>query len=202
MVQAAPPANAHGNAAYMKQRLALLEEEKRLTHESDKLAAARRALPKVDVYNPESYVFETTEGKRNLLELFDGHSQLIVFHFMHGGSDESHKCETSAFWADSFNGCNARTCARELKARMGWADIRFASAHDEHGSKFRFNEMMGVTHEPDPGFDSTVHYNFRSTDFPRKHGPGTRMSVFQIGPAPKDGAPPSCLPHLLGIRAR
>ncbi len=61
-------------------RLALLEREKQLTRMSDELARERAALPWEEV--TAEYVFDTEHGPRTLAELFDGRSQLIVYHFM------------------------------------------------------------------------------------------------------------------------
>ena len=63
-------------------RDALLEEEKELTRRNDELARKRRQLPWVPV--EKDYTFETQHGTRSLAELFDGRSQLIVYHFMFG----------------------------------------------------------------------------------------------------------------------
>src|SRR5680860_534740 len=62
-------------------RRELLEREKELTRRSDELARQRQELPWVPV--DEEYVFDTDEGPKTLAELFDGRSQLIVYHFMH-----------------------------------------------------------------------------------------------------------------------
>src|ERR1700694_4613314 len=63
-------------------RKALLLKEKEFTHLRDKINAQRLALPWVKV--EKNYVFDTPKGKKNLAELFDGRSQLIVYHFMLG----------------------------------------------------------------------------------------------------------------------
>jgi predicted dithiol-disulfide oxidoreductase (DUF899 family) len=60
----------------------LLAREKELTRRGDHLAAERRALPWVPI--EKEYRFDTAEGPRTLRELFDGRSQLIVYHFMFG----------------------------------------------------------------------------------------------------------------------
>jgi predicted dithiol-disulfide oxidoreductase (DUF899 family) len=67
---------------WLQARRELLDEEKELTRRSDALAARRRELPWVAV--DEEYVFDTVDGPRTLAELFDGRSQLVVYHFMHG----------------------------------------------------------------------------------------------------------------------
>jgi predicted dithiol-disulfide oxidoreductase (DUF899 family) len=64
------------------ERDALLAEEKELTRRSDELARKRRELPWVQV--EKDYRFETEHGSRSLAELFDGRSQLLVYHFMFG----------------------------------------------------------------------------------------------------------------------
>ena len=64
------------------QRKALLAKEKEFTRARDQLSAERRKLPWVKVDKP--YVFDTPGGKKTLAELFDGKSQLVVYHFMLG----------------------------------------------------------------------------------------------------------------------
>ena len=56
--------------------------EKQLTHERDAVAAERRQLPWVKV--EKNYVFDSPEGKKTLADLFDGQSQLVIYHFMFG----------------------------------------------------------------------------------------------------------------------
>ena len=63
-------------------RDALLKEEKELTRRNDELARKRRELPWVPV--EKHYSFETEQGTKSLAELFDGRSQLLVYHFMFG----------------------------------------------------------------------------------------------------------------------
>ena len=67
----------------------------------DQLSQQRRDLPGVEV-NKE-YVFEGFNGKQTLSELFDGRSQLLVYHFMFGPDWEA-GCPGCSFWADNFNG--------------------------------------------------------------------------------------------------
>jgi predicted dithiol-disulfide oxidoreductase (DUF899 family) len=67
---------------WQAERDALLQEEKELTRRSDELARKRRELPWVPV--EKDYRFETEHGSRSLAELFGGHSQLLVYHFMFG----------------------------------------------------------------------------------------------------------------------
>jgi len=126
----------------------LLTQEKELTRRGDQLAAARRALPWVPI--EKEYWFDTAEGPKTLRELFDGRSQLIVYHFMFG-PDYTAGCPACSSGADSFNGAvphlNARdvtfTCIsrapldklQAYKRRMGWT-FPWASSH---GSDYNFD---------------------------------------------------------------
>ena len=112
----------------------LLEREKELTRRSDELARERQALPWVAV--EKEYVFETTEGAKTLVELFDGRSQLIVYHLMFGPDDPA-ACPGCSFFADHLDGptvhlnhhdvtfvCASRAPLETLnsyKQRMGWS---------------------------------------------------------------------------------
>ena len=67
---------------WQAERAELLKEEKELTRRADELARKRRELPWVPV--EQDYRFETEDGTKPLAELFDGRSQLMVYHFMFG----------------------------------------------------------------------------------------------------------------------
>jgi predicted dithiol-disulfide oxidoreductase (DUF899 family) len=69
-------------------RAELLIAEKQATRATDALAARRRRLPMVAF--ADSYVFDTPDGPRRLLDLFDGRDQLVVYQFMDNGPD--HYC--------------------------------------------------------------------------------------------------------------
>jgi predicted dithiol-disulfide oxidoreductase (DUF899 family) len=71
---------------WLAARVALLGEEKELTRRSDELARKRQALPWVAV--DKDYEFATEEGTKTLAELFDGRTQLLVYHFMFGPTVE------------------------------------------------------------------------------------------------------------------
>jgi predicted dithiol-disulfide oxidoreductase (DUF899 family) len=89
---------------WLAARTALLEREKELTRRSDELARERQALPWVRI--DEDYAFETDEGKKTLAELFDGRSQLLVYHFMFGPTVEGWPeagCPGCSFTADSLD---------------------------------------------------------------------------------------------------
>ena len=103
---------------WLAARKDLLVREKALSKERDVIAAARRALPWVKVET--DYSFETEAGPATLGDLFDGHSQSIVQHFMMG-PDWEQGCVSCSFWADGFNGTiphlNARNIAFKVVAR-------------------------------------------------------------------------------------
>jgi len=84
--------------AWQAERDVLLEEEKELTRRSDDLAQKRRELPWVPV--DTEYSFETEHGTRSLAELFDGRSQLLVYHFMFG-PDYTAGCPVCSSIADT-----------------------------------------------------------------------------------------------------
>jgi hypothetical protein len=66
----------------------------------DELTRQRQALPWEPVEN--DYVFDGPNGNETLADLFDGRSQLIVYHFMFAPEDEA-GCKSCSFWADNFN---------------------------------------------------------------------------------------------------
>src|SRR5205809_7413497 len=120
-------------------RNALLEREKELTRRSDQLARERRELPWVRV--EKEYTFETDEGTKTLAELFDGRSQLIVYHFMFGPAYTA-GCPVCSSGADTYDGAVAHLKARDVtflcisraplerleayKQRVGWT-VRWVS---------------------------------------------------------------------------
>jgi predicted dithiol-disulfide oxidoreductase (DUF899 family) len=130
----------------------LLVREKELTRLGDQLARQRRELPWVPV--EKEYMLQTADGARTLVELFDGRSQLVVYHFMFGPDYEG-GCPSCSSTADSFNGvlahlnacdvtmiCVSRAPIEKLvpfKARMGWS-FNWASSHESD-----FNLDYGVS---------------------------------------------------------
>jgi predicted dithiol-disulfide oxidoreductase (DUF899 family) len=141
---------------WLAAREELLRREKELTRMGDELARQRRELPWVPV--EKEYRFETDEGTRTLAELFDGRSQLLVYHFMFGPSYEA-GCPACSSSADSVNGVLAHLNAREVtmtyvsrapleklqayKRRMGWSFPWVSSAD----SDFNFDFAASQTEE-------------------------------------------------------
>jgi predicted dithiol-disulfide oxidoreductase (DUF899 family) len=96
------PTHAAGTRdEWLAARRALLEREKELTRRSDELARERRSLPWVRVDEP--YSFQTGDGLKSLAELFDGRSQLLVYHLMFGPDDDV-PCIGCSFTADNLDG--------------------------------------------------------------------------------------------------
>src|SRR5689334_24927253 len=83
---------------WLEARKAFLVREKQFTQQRDALSRARRELPWVKV--DKTYTFEGPHGKKTLGDLFDGRSQLIVYHFMFG-PDADNGCPHCSFWARS-----------------------------------------------------------------------------------------------------
>jgi predicted dithiol-disulfide oxidoreductase (DUF899 family) len=123
---------------WLAARIELLEREKELTRRSDELAQQRQQLPWVPV--DEEYSFETDEGTKSLADLFDGRSQLLVYHFMFGPTVEGWPeagCPGCSFTADSLDGAVVHLEHRDVtfvavsraplanltayKRRMGWS---------------------------------------------------------------------------------
>src|SRR3954467_1334227 len=89
---------------WLAARLELLEAEKSLTRQSDEVARRRQELPWVPV--EKDYRFETEDGPASLRDLFDGRSQLLVYHFMFG-PEYTGGCPSCTAIADGFNGSAA-----------------------------------------------------------------------------------------------
>ena len=96
---------------WLAARAELLEREKQLTRMGDELARQRRELPWVPV--EKEYTLQTEHGARTLAELFDGRSQLVVYHFMFGPGYEA-GCPSCSSTADGFNGVLAHLQARDV----------------------------------------------------------------------------------------
>src|ERR1700761_948237 len=86
---------------WLTARKALLAMEKEATHQRDRVNAARLALPWVKV--DKEYQFDTLQGRKSLGELFDGRSQLIVYHFMLGPGWKA-GCDGCSFLSDHVDG--------------------------------------------------------------------------------------------------
>jgi predicted dithiol-disulfide oxidoreductase (DUF899 family) len=123
---------------WLAARVELLDEEKELTRRRDALARKRRELPWVRV--EKDYTFESNDGTKSLAELFDGRSQLLVYHFMFGPSVDGWPeagCPGCSYTADSLDGAVVHLPPHDVtfvavsraplerldayKHRMGWS---------------------------------------------------------------------------------
>jgi predicted dithiol-disulfide oxidoreductase (DUF899 family) len=152
---------------WLAARLALLEAEKELTRRSDELARRRQALPWVRV--DKEYRFETDEGKASLADLFQGRSQLLVYHFMFG-PDYAAGCPSCSAIADGFDGFVVHLASHDVtlaavsqaplaklqayKRRMGWT-FPWASSF---GGDFSFDFNVSITEEQQRA--GAVEYNY------------------------------------------
>jgi predicted dithiol-disulfide oxidoreductase (DUF899 family) len=167
---------------WTKARKELLAKEKKNTRERDALAAERRALPWVKV--EKNYVFDSPGGKKTLAELFDGRSQLIIYHFMFG-PDWKEGCPSCSFLMDHTDPTLVHLAQRDVsfaavshapiskiepfKKRMGWKFNWVSSSNND------FNRDFHVSFKPEE-VKGKVEYNFEMTQFPSTEGPG--ISVF------------------------
>jgi predicted dithiol-disulfide oxidoreductase (DUF899 family) len=168
---------------WLAARKKLLAKEKQLTHERDAIAAERRQLPWVKV--EKNYIFDSPSGKKTLADLFDGKSQLIVYHFMFG-PDWKEGCPSCSLNMDHTDGALAHLAQRdvsfaavsralvskieEFKKRMGW---RFAWV-SSFGTDFNYDYRASFTNEELA--KGKVDYNFDLVEFPSPEAPG--ISVF------------------------
>lgn len=144
--------------AWLEDRMRLLEMEKELTRQRDRLSAARRELPMVRLET--DYHFETESGPSGLVGLFAGKRQLVVYHFMFG-ADWKEGCPSCSFWADSFDGTDIHLAARDTaficisnapldtllayRERMGWRFRWASAAGSDFGRDFGVNFRPGET---------------------------------------------------------
>jgi predicted dithiol-disulfide oxidoreductase (DUF899 family) len=149
-------------------RVDLLAREKEFTQLRDRLNEQRRALPWLRI--DKAYEFDTDEGKKSLSDLFDGKSQLIVYHFMFPPSWEE-GCPSCSFWADSFDGTLVHLNQRDtnlvaisraplqkindFKRRMGWSFEWVSSG----GSDFNYD--FNVSFFPEEMESGKAFYNYR-----------------------------------------
>ncbi len=173
---------------WLAARTALLAKEKEFTKARDELSAARRELPWVKV--DKDYVFDGPDRKQTLAELFDGRSQLIVYHFMLGPGWKD-GCPSCSFLADHFDGAAIHMAQRDVtlvvvsrapyaeiaayQKRMGWK-FKWVSSY---GSDFNFDYQVSFT--PDE-MKSEVYYNYAKGKFPSEEAPGMSAFIKDNGP--------------------
>ena len=172
---------------WLEARMMLLKKEKEFTILRDQLSQERRNLPWTAV--DKEYVFEGSSGKQTLSELFDGRSQLIIYHFMFDPSWEA-GCPSCSFWADNFNGIIVHLNQRDVtmvavskasynklaayEKRLGW-NFKWVSSYDTD-----LNFDYNVSFSPKEVSKKEAIYNFTIQDplSPEREG----VSVFYKDP--------------------
>jgi predicted dithiol-disulfide oxidoreductase (DUF899 family) len=169
-----------------------LAKEKEFTRLRDQLSKERRDLPSELV--EKEYVFEGENGRQTLADVFEGRSQLVVYHAMFNPDTAEQDttwttdaaCFVCSFWMDNFNGITLHLNHRDItmaavsrapypklaayKTRMGWQFPWYSSA----GSDFNFDYRVSFT--PEELNTGEVEYNYRRTGWSGSEAPG--ISVF------------------------
>ena len=164
-------------------RKQLLDKEKELTHQIDQLNAERRMLPWVKV--EKEYVFDTPDGKKSLADLFDGRSQLIVYHFMFSPAWKE-GCVGCSFFSDHVDGAEMHIKHHDVsfvaisraplaaldayKKRMGW---RFNWVSSD-GSDFNYDFHVSFTKDELARGEAYYNYEMTKVSTEDLHG----LSVF------------------------
>lgn len=152
---------------WLAARLDLLKAEKELTRRSDEVALRRQELPWVKV--EKDYRFDTDEGSAALADLFQGRSQLMVYHFMFG-PDYKAGCPSCSMIADNFNGFAVHLANHDVmlwavsraplaklqayKRRMGWTFPWASSATSD------FNYDFNVSFTEEQQSKGSIEYNY------------------------------------------
>ena len=174
--------NVVSREEWLAARMALLAEEKELTRRRDELSRKRRELPWVRV--EKNYVFDGPTGPEGFADLFGGHSQLVVYHFMFGPNWEE-GCRSCSLLADHFDGMLIHLAHRDVgfavasraplsriaafRKRMGWRFHWVSAAGNE------FPRDFGV-HFSKEELSGEVTYNYQQGPFGLEDAPG--LSVF------------------------
>ena len=166
---------------WVEKRKDLLKEEKEFTRLRDELSRHRRDLPWEPVEN--DYVFIGPNGEETLADLFEGRSQLVVYHFMFGPDDDA-GCKSCSFWVDNFDPNVVHLNARDVslvaisrapfeklaayRKRMGWSFKWLSSSEND------FNFDYGVSFSAAEEQSPVYNYGSLSPGGPEREG----MSVF------------------------
>jgi predicted dithiol-disulfide oxidoreductase (DUF899 family) len=175
-------------AEWLAARKEFLAKEKEFTRLRDDLSRLRRELPWEKV--EKNYVFEGPDGTETLAQLFDGRSQLIVYHFMFGpGWKEG--CPSCSFLADSFDGARIHLAQRDttflavsratlpeidtFKRRMGWK-FKWVSSN---GTDFNYDYQVTFTKEQ--ASSGSLIYNHGTIPAYGEEAPGASAFVKKDG---------------------
>lgn len=168
---------------WLARRNELLREEKELTRLRDQLSAKRREHPWLKV--EKEYLFDSTEGKQSLADLFDGRQQLLVYHFMFA-PEWSQGCKSCSLLADHYDPAIIHLSHRDVsmatvsrapltklqafRKRMGW-NFKWVSSGGND-----FNRDFGVYFTEEERNSGLAVYNYVSEPYPISDLPG--LSVF------------------------
>ncbi len=157
--------------AWIEARRKFLAKEKKFTRLRDELSRQRRALPWEKV--EKQYVFDGPKGPETLPELFDGRSQLVVYHFMFA-PDWNEGCKHCSFWADNFNGLGIHLNHRDVsfvaisrapldkleafRKRMGWSFKWVSSGQND------FNYDYQASFTPQEVESGAAFFNYSKSD--------------------------------------
>ena len=148
---------------WLAARKTLLAHEKEVTKHYDRVSAERRRLPMVKL--EKTYTFDGPEGKRSLLDLFDGHHQLIVYHFMFDPA-----------WENGCDGCTGFVNALADLSMLPARDTQFVLISRAPFQKLQaYKTRKGWDRPWYSSFGSDFNYDFQvTTDTGETHG----LSVF------------------------
>jgi len=164
-------------------RKELLAKEKEFTRQRDEISRLRRELPWEKI--EKNYTFEGPHGKETLADLFDGRSQLVIYHFMLGPNWKE-GCPSCSYLADHFEGPSIHLPHRDVtllvvshapyaeieafKKRMGWNFKWVSSFGSDFNPDYQVSFAKGETAQ------GKVYYNYEMMEFPSEERPGA--SVF------------------------
>lgn len=173
---------------WLEARKAFLAKEKEFTRQRDELSRLRRELPWEKV--EKQYEFTAPSGEITFADLFDGRSQLAIYHFMLGpGWAEG--CKSCSYLADHFDGMTTHLANRDVtfavvsrapiaeiavfKKRMGWR-FRWVSSF---GNDFNFDYR--VSFKPEEVKTGNLEYNYGTSNYPSEELPGFSTFIKDAG---------------------
>jgi predicted dithiol-disulfide oxidoreductase (DUF899 family) len=178
------PTDVVNREQWLAARKELLAKEKAFDKQRDALTRDRQAMPWVTV--EKDYIFDGPDGEESLSDLFDGRSQLIVYHFMYHPDWGDEPCRSCSFWVDNLDGIIVHLNARDVsmvavskakqsqlsayRKRMGWS-LKWLSSFNND-----FNRDHHVSFTEEEKATENGYYNYTHQRVPRREMPG--MSVF------------------------
>jgi predicted dithiol-disulfide oxidoreductase (DUF899 family) len=166
-------------AEWIEARKKLLAKEKEFTRLRDRLSQERRDLPWEAV--DKKYVFEGPKGKETLSDLFEGRSQLVVYHFMFGPDWEA-GCPHCSRWADSFDRAivhlNQRDVTMVVVSRASYGQL--AAYEKRMGWRFKWLSSQGTD------FNFDYHVSFSPAELEKKSA-FYNFTMQDPGPSEREG---------------